>query len=100
MDWESPTLAHRTKIRRAHYRTLSHRRPPQAALTEYVGIGLHERHQSHLQWLLIQYVAWAAGSDAALLVQIMFYYRVFAPLRDPIIDQLEARTSDHVAAPR
>ena len=42
----------------------------------------------------------AAGSDAALLVQIMFYYRVFAPLRDPIIDQLEARTSDHVAAPR
>ena len=29
---------------------------------------------------------------AALLVQIMFYYRVFAPLRDPIIDQPEART--------
>ena len=86
--------------RRAHYRTLSHRRLPQAALTEYAGIGLHERHQSHLQWLLIQYVAWAAGSDAALLVQITFYYRVFAPLRDPIIDQLEARTSDHVAAPR
>ena len=100
LDWESPTLAHRTKIRRAHYRTLSHRRLPQAALTENVGIGLHERHQSHLQWLLIQYVAWAAGSDAALLVQIMFYYRVFAPLRDPIIDQLKARTSDHVAAPR
>ena len=69
LDWESPRLAHRTKIRRAHYRTLGHRRPPQAALTEYVRIGLHERHQSHLQWLLIQYVAWAAGSDAALLVQ-------------------------------
>jgi hypothetical protein len=40
------------------------------------------------------------GSDAALLIQIMFYHRVFAPLRDPIIDQLETRTSDHVAAPR
>jgi hypothetical protein len=35
-----------------------------------------------------------------MLVQIMFYDRVFAPLRDPIIDQLETRTSDHVAAPR
>jgi NAD(P)-dependent dehydrogenase (short-subunit alcohol dehydrogenase family) len=40
------------------------------------------------------------GSDAALLVQIMFYHRVFAPLRDPIIDQLETRPSDHIAAPR
>ena len=45
-------------------------------------------------------VAWAAGSDGALLVQIMFYHSVFAPLRDPIIDQLETRTSHHVAAPR
>ena len=51
-------------------------------------------------WLVIQHVARAAGSDAALLVQIMFYHRVFAPLRDPIIDQLETRPSDHVAAPR
>jgi hypothetical protein len=51
-------------------------------------------------WLVIQHVAWAAGSDAAPLVQIMFYNRVFAPLRDLIIDQLETRPSDHVAAPR
>lgn len=50
-------------------------------------------------WLVIQHVAWA-GSDAPLLVQIMFYHRVFAPLRDPIIDQLETRPSDHVATPR
>ena len=90
---ERPTLAHALPNSQSS-------RLPQAALTENVGIGLHERHQSHLQWLLIQYVAWAAGSDAALLVQIMFYYRVFATLRDPIIDQLKARTSDHVAAPR
>ena len=31
------------------------------------------------------------GSDSALLLQIMFYHRVFAPLRDPIIDQLGTR---------
>jgi hypothetical protein len=51
---------------------------------------------SHCRWPVIQR---AAGSDAALLLQIMFYHRVFAPLRDPIIDQLGTRTSDHVAAP-
>ena len=55
---------------------------------------------SDLRWLVIQHVAWAVGSDSALLLQIMFYHRVFAPLRDPIIDQLETRPSDHVAAPR
>ena len=54
---------------------------------------------SHLRWLVIQHVAWAVGSDSALLLQIMFYHRVFAPLRDPIINQLGTRTGDHVAAP-
>jgi hypothetical protein len=55
--------------------------------------------QYPLKNALVRHVAWA-GSDPPLLVQIMFYQRVFAPLRDPIIDQLETRPSDHVATPR